>query len=143
MATFSTISPPTLTIVNLNATTVTVKVTYNLLPSAIEKLAGTVFSETIQLIGNDPGVVSDIVITTFLADAFAVNAATPNTGVARTRTRNVLKSAMNEDPEFLTTGAEVIDQTFARIILAYAASPPIPPALPPPTNTPFVTGAWK
>ncbi|MGH9840355.1 MAG: hypothetical protein ACREEM_16370 [Blastocatellia bacterium] len=137
----ATTSNRSLLVENLNATTVRVTVRYRLTPNAIEKLAGTVFSENIQLIGDDPGVVNDIVITNFPGDAFAVNAGT--TFVDRTRTRNVLKSAMNEDPEFLTTGAEVIDETFARITLAYAANPPIPPALPGPASTNIVTGAWK
>ena len=137
----ATISNRTLTVENLNATTVKVTVKYRLTPSAIEKLAGTVFSENIQLIGDDPGVLGDIVITTFPADAFAVSNATPT--VERTRNRNVLKSAMNEDPEFLTTGAEIIDETFARITLAYAANAPVPPALPSPGSTNIVTGAWK
>jgi hypothetical protein len=139
----ATISFPVqgLRVANLTATTVQLTVKYRLTPSPIEKLAGTVFSENIQLIGDDPGVVNDIVITTFPGDAYAVNAAT--NFVDRTRVRTVLKSAMNEDPQFLTTGAEVIDETFARITLAYAASPPIPPTLPPPTPTNMVTGAWK
>ena len=137
----ATISNRSLIVDNVNATTVKITVKYTLTPTAIEKLAGTVFSENIQLIGDDPGVASDIVITTFPADAFAVSNATPT--VNRTRTRNVLKSAMNEDPEFLTTGAEVIDETFARITLAYAANAPVPPSLPSPGTTNFVTGAWK
>lgn len=139
----ATISNPVLTVTGLNATTVTVRVTYSLLPSTVEKLAGTVFSETIQLIGDDPGVVGDTVITTFPLDAFAVSSATPAAGVARTRSRTVLKSAMNEDPVFLTTGAEETDQTFARITLAYAASAPTPPTLPSPASTAPVVGAWK
>lgn len=139
----ATISSPTLTIANFNATTVTVTVRYTLLPNRIEKLAGSVFSENIQLIGDDPGVAGDIVITNFPVDAFAVSDATPLTGVVRTRSRRVLKSALNEDPQFLTTGAEVVDETFARITLTYAANPPDPPALPGPTSTNLVTGAWK
>lgn len=137
----ATISNHTLTIQNLNATTVKATVKYRLTPSNIEKLAGTVFSENIRLIGDDPGVVNDIVIANFPADAFAVSNSTPF--VDRTKSRNVLKSAMNEDPAFLTTGAEVVDETFARITLAYAASPPIPPTLPSPASTIPVTGAWK
>ncbi|MFB8790549.1 MAG: hypothetical protein U7123_17265 [Potamolinea sp.] len=137
----ATISNLSLNVEDLSATTVRVTVRYRLTPSAIEKLAGTVFSENIQLIGDDPGVVGDIVITTFPSDAFAVSSSTSN--VERTRTRNVLKSTMNEDPEFLTTGAEVVDETFARITLAYAASAPIPPTLPSPAITNIVTGAWK
>jgi hypothetical protein len=50
---------------------------------------------------------------------------------------------MNEDPGFQTTGAELIDETFAKITLAYAANAPIPPTLPSPAATSAVNGAWK
>lgn len=137
----ATISNASLLIENLNNTTVKLTVKYTLTPNGIEKLAGTVFSENIQLIGDDPGVLTDIVITNFSGDAFAVSNATPT--VARTRTRNALKSALNEDPAFASTGAELSDEVFARITLSYAASPPIPPALPSPVSTNIVSGAWK
>jgi len=139
----ATISSPSLLIETIPGSSTTVKLTvkYTLTPTAIEKLAGTVFSENIQLIGDDPGVAGDIVITNFPADAFAVGSATST--VSRTRTRNVSKSAMNEDPAFQTTGAETIDETFARITLAYAASAPSPPTLPSPASTNIVTGAWR
>ena len=137
----ATISNKSLKVDNVNNTTVKLTVKYTLTPSAIEKLAGTVFAEKIQLIGDDPGVVTDTVITTFPADAFAVSNAT--TSVSRTRIRNVLKSAMNEDPTFAPTGAELQDEVFARITLAYAANPPIPSALPSPAPTNIVAGAWK
>ena len=137
----ATISNKSLKVDNVNNTTVKLTVKYTLTPSAIEKLAGTVFAENIQLIGDDPGVVTDKLITTFPADAFAVSNAT--TSVPRSRTRNVLKSAMNEDPTFAQTGAELQDEVFARITLAYAANPPIPSALPSPAPTNIVAGAWK
>lgn len=138
----ATISSKSLKVENVNNTTVKLTVKYTLTPSAIEKLAGTVFAEKIQLIGDDdPGVINDTVITTFPADAFAVSNATPT--VSRTRIRNVLKSAMNEDPAFASTGAELSDEVFARITLAYAANPPIPSTLPSPAPTNTVTGAWK
>ena len=137
----ATISNLSLNVENSNATTVKVTVKYRLTPSTIEKVAGTVFSENIQLIGDDPLVAGDIVITTFTPDAFAVSGSTPN--VERIRTKNVSKSAMNEDPEFLTTGAEVVDETFARITLAYAASAPTQPTLPSSAITNIVTGAWR
>jgi hypothetical protein len=137
----ATISVPTFTVANVNATTVLLTVTYTLTPNATEKLAGTVFSENIQAIGDDPGVAGDIVVTNFPVQLFAVNAATVN--VARTRTRNVLKSNMNEDPAFLATGAEQSDEVFCRVTLSYAANPPIPAAIPPATNSNTVSGAWK
>ncbi len=137
----ATISNQTFKVENLSNTIVKVTVKYRLTPSPIEKLAGTVFSENIKLIGDDPGAAGDIVIDSFPGAAYAVSSST--SFVDRTRIRNVLKSAMNEDPQFLTTGAEVVDETFARITLAYAANAPTPPTLPSPTSTSTVTGAWK
>lgn len=137
----ATISSPSLTVENVNATVVKLTVKYTLTPNAVEKLAGTVFTETIQAIGDDPGALTDIVITNFPAQSYAVSAATPT--VVRTRTRNILKSSMNEDPEFLLNGGEASDEVLARITLAYAASPPIPPALPSPVSTNTVSAAWK
>jgi hypothetical protein len=137
----ATISNASLLVENFNNTTVKLTVKYTLTPSAVEKLAGTVFHENIQLIGDDPGILSDIVITNFPGDSFAVSNPTPT--VARTRTRNLLKSALNEDPGFASTGAELSDEVFARITLAYAANAPIPSALPSPASTNIVSGAWK
>jgi hypothetical protein len=137
----ATITVPTFTVANVNATTVALTVNYTLTPNATEKLAGTVFSENIQAIGDDPGIISDIVVTNFPVQVFAVNAATVS--VARSRTRNVLKANMNEDPAFLANGAEQSDEVLARVTLSYAANPPIPPAIPPVTNSAAVSGAWK
>lgn len=138
----ATISNHSLLVENVNNTTVKLTVKYTLTPSAVEKLAGTVFTENIQLIGDDPGAANDIVITSFPAANFAVSSATLT--VPRARSRNVLKSAMNEDAAFAANGAELSDEVFARIALAYAANPPIPPALPSPAPaTNIVKGAWK
>ncbi len=137
----ATISSPSLTVENVSATVVKLTVKYTLTPNAVEKLAGTVFTETIQAIGDDPGAATDIVISTFPAESYAVSAATPT--VTRTRVRNVLKSSMNEDPAFLLNGGELTDEVLARITLAYAASPPIPSALPSPVVTSTVSAAWK
>ena len=137
----ATISNQTLTVQNVNATTVRATVKYRLTPSNIEQLSGTVFSEEIRLIGDDPGVGSDILIANFPVKVFPVSSSVPF--VDRAQARNVLKSAMNEDPQFQTTGAEIVDETFARITLAYAGSQPTQPTLPPPTSTPIVKGAWK
>ncbi|MGL5065403.1 MAG: hypothetical protein ACRC62_35980 [Microcoleus sp.] len=137
----ATISSPSLTVENINATVVKLTVKYTLTPNAVEKLAGTVFTENIQAIGDDAGVLTDVVISNFPADSFAVSAATPT--VVRTRVRNVLKSSMNEDPEFLLNGGELSDEVLGRITLSYAANPPIPAALPSPTSTNTVSAAWK
>jgi hypothetical protein len=137
----ATISNQTLKVDNVNATTVRATVSYRLTPSNIERLSRTVFSENIRLIGDDPGVAGDITIANFTADFFALDGVA--TFVDRSRARNILKSAMNEDPQFQTTGAEVVDETFARITLAYAGNQPTVPTLPPPTPTSPVTGAWK
>ena len=137
----ATISAASLTVANVNATTVKATVKYTLTPNAIEKLAGTVFTENIQLIGDDPGVLTDVVVAAFPLQAYAVSAATPT--VMRTLSRNVLKSSMNEDPAFLANGAEDPDEVFGRIVLSYAASAPTPPAIPPPATTNTVTGAWR
>ncbi len=133
--------PASLIVTNVNATTVNLKVSYTLTPSLIEKLAGTVFQESIQAIGDDPGILSDIVVAAFPVQIFAVNAATIS--VVRDRNRNVLKSNMNEDSGFEATGAEQVDEVFARVTLTYAANAPVVPTLPPPSNSNIVTGAWK
>ena len=141
----ATISSPALKIENVNNTTVKLTVSYTLIPSAIEKLAGTVFSENIKVIGDDPGVFSDITIATFPGPAvFAVSSGTPSGGVLRTRViPSLAKSLLNEDPAFEPTGAELGDQIFAQINVVYAANAPVTPTLPSPTQTNFVKGAWK
>jgi hypothetical protein len=137
----ATISSPSLTVENVNATVVKLTVKYTLTPNAVEKLAGTVFTENIQAIGDDPGVLTDLIISNFPADSYAVSAATPT--VARTRVRNILKSSMNEDPDFFLNGGEIADEVLARITMSYAANPPIPAALPSPTVTNTISAAWK
>lgn len=135
------VSNQSLNVQNLNATTVRVTVTYRLTPTQAERLSGSVFRENIRLIGDDAGDVNDIVITTFPEALFQVSNSTPF--VDRSRIINVLKSAMNEDPAFLATGAEQTDEAVARIALSYAGNPPIPPTAPAPLSTGPVSGAWK
>jgi hypothetical protein len=137
----ATISGTTLSIVGLNATTVSATVKYTLTPSAIEKLAGTVFSESIRLVGDDPGILSDITVANLPAQVFAVSSATVN--VARTRTINLLKSALNEDPGFASTGAELSDEILGSVKISYAANAPTTPTLPPVATSNVVSGAWK
>jgi hypothetical protein len=141
----ASITVPVLTITNVNATTVSLRVTYTLTPSLIERLAGTVFQDTIIAIGDDAPFGSfggtDIIVSIFPTAPFAVNSATIN--VPRTITVNRLKSSLNEDPTFLATGAEQMDEIFARVTIAYAAAAPAVPTLPVPTASNQVSGAWK
>jgi hypothetical protein len=141
----ATISNQTLKVVNLNDTTVTVTVTYTLTPTPIEKLARTVFSESIRLIGNDDGTATDIAIHNFkedgIANVYAVDGSTND--VIRVRTKNLPKSALNEDPGFVNSGAEQNDEVLARITVKYAANAPTSATLPPAVFTPQVAGAWK
>ncbi|HZQ50794.1 MAG TPA: hypothetical protein VFB14_01280 [Bryobacteraceae bacterium] len=137
----ATISGATLDIANVNATTVILTVSYTLTANNVEQLAGTVFTENIQVIGDDPGILTDTVVAALPAQNFAVSTATPT--VVRTRTRNLPKSALNEDPLFLANGAEQPDEILARIALAYAANAPATPAIPPPATTNTVVGAWR
>jgi hypothetical protein len=137
----ATISNQTLTVQNLNNTTVRVNVRYRLNPSQNERLNGSVFRENIQLIGDDPGVATDVVISAIPESLFRVSSST--LVVDRSRIIDVLKSAMNEDPAFLATGAESVDEVFARISVVYGGSAPIPPEIPTPSSTSRVSGAWK
>jgi hypothetical protein len=135
----ATITTPSLVITNVNATTVNVAVSYTLTPTAIEKLAGSVFSEKIELIGDDP--ILDVVVSVFPIQSYAVNASTVN--VPRTRNRNILKSTLNEDLGFESTGAEQVDEVFTRLSITYAANAPTVPTLPPAKISNTVKGAWK
>ncbi len=141
----ATISAPTLKIENVTNTTVKLTVSYTLIPSLIERLAGTVFSETIRVIGDDPGFISDVTIATFPGPALiTVSSTTPATGVSRTRViPSIAKSLLNEDPAFAPTGAELSDQVMARVSIAYAANAPTIPTLPAPRDSAQVAGAWK
>ncbi|HYG82756.1 MAG TPA: hypothetical protein VD861_20335 [Pyrinomonadaceae bacterium] len=137
----ATISNQSLTIQNVNATTVSVTVRYSLTPNGDEKLLGSGFRENIQLIGDDPGTANDVVIFNFPEQGYSVNNTT--TSVNRSRTRTILKSSLNEDSGFATTGAELSDEILARINITYIGNDPTPPALPQPTATNTVSGAWK
>ena len=137
----ATITVPVLTITNVNATTVSLKVTYTLTPSNIEKLAGTVFKDKIDVIADDPGFFSDITVTTLPTAEFTVNAGTVN--VQRTIALPRLKSQLNEDPLFEQNGSQDIDEIFARVTITYLANAPIVPTLPPLGKSNIEKGAWK
>lgn len=141
----ATITVPVLTITDVNPTTVSLRVTYTLTPSLIERLAGTVFQDTIIAIGDDAPFGSfggtDITVATLPTAPFAVNAGTIN--VPRTVTVNRLKASLNEDPNFAATGAELTDEIFARVTITYAAAAPVVPTLPLPGVSNQVSGPWK
>jgi len=138
----ATISGATLDIVNVDDVTVKVTVAYTLTPSNVEKLAGTVFQEDIVLMGDDSGTLAPVF--TFADGSkpaqYAVSQST--TSVARSRDHKIPKSTLNEDPAFLANGAEAQDEILAQITISYAANAPASPALPAPTITNTVQGAW-
>ena len=142
----ATITVPVLTITNVNATTVSLRVTYTLTPSNIERLAGTVFQDAIKVIGDDAPFGTfggtDLTVADMSTGAFAVGAAPP-LSYPRTVTVNRLKTSLNEDPTFLANGAEQVDEMFARVTIAYAANPPAVATLPAPGVSNQVSGSWK
>lgn len=139
----ATISDATLDIENVDDTTVKVTVSYTLKPDQTEKLAGTVFQEKIRLLGNDPGVQTEVFA---FADGakpaqFAVNSSTIT--VSRSRDHQISKSTLNEDPGFLANGAQDPDEILAEITISYAANAPSTSALPGAVQTKTVVGAWS
>lgn len=136
----ATISNATLDIVGVDATTVKVTVSYDLVPNQTEKLAGTVFQENIVLLGDHSGTT----VFTFADGAkpaqFAVNSSTST--VSRSRDHKIPKSTLNEDPGLRVDDAEDLDQIQGQITIAYAANAPSTSALPPATATNTHTGAW-
>jgi hypothetical protein len=135
----ATITVPVLTITNVNATEVSLEVKYTLTPGNVEKLAGTVFKEVIDVMGDDLFI--DTTVTTFIPANFSVNTGTVN--VPRSRTVRRLKSQLNEDPLFETNGSQQPDEIFARVTITYAAAVPVEPTLPLPGKSNIEKGAWK
>jgi hypothetical protein len=127
--------------ITTDPTKLRVNVKYILQPSAVEKLAGSVFQSTITLHGDDFFI--DPQLTLFNDGPFAVSTTTPAAGVPRSRTLTLSKSLFNEDPETSSTGSEVGDEVYARVAARYVANAPNP--LPPiaPQNSPVVFGTWK
>ncbi|XXX78724.1 hypothetical protein WMF30_08100 [Sorangium sp. So ce134] len=119
---------------NVNAT-----VEYTMIPDVVEMLAGSVFSEKIELFGEDGAV--DQLRATLPIQVFAVNATT--TPVPRTRSLLVSKATLNEDPATDNRGSELSDQIFAKVTLTYAANAPVgnPPIAP--GFSSLVIGVWK
>ena len=143
MATISVL--PVLEVANVTDTTVNLTVRYTLTPNNVEKLAGTVFGEDIDVIGNDLGTVNDIVLSKFPKKSFAVHEGT--NVVLRERTMEISKSLMNEDSGFTARGSEQRDEVFARVTLKYNANPPLnennqPRNPPPPADSNQVKGMW-
>lgn len=135
----ATLSGATIKVEAHNATQVKVTIRYVLTPSALDKLAGAVFSEKIELWGDD-GLIDQLRYT-FTNSSYAVSAATAT--VSRTRTAIVSKNAMNEDPEQGAMGQEVNDEIYGKITVTYAANKPIGASEPTPATTSVVVAAWK
>jgi hypothetical protein len=138
----ATISKPTLDIANVDDTTVELTVSYDLTPNQTEKLAQTVFKETIELKGDDSGTLTTVF--TFADGAkpseYAVDSSTGT--VSRVRSHKVPKSTLNEDPGFLANGAEDPDEILAEVTISYAANAPSTSALPSAKSSKTQIGAW-
>jgi hypothetical protein len=100
---------------------VTIAVTYTATFSAVETYLaerGLSFAERIQIIGDDPGTVSDVVIYAFPPAPITLTAG--QTTVQRSRQATVPGAALNEDP---ATGSPFPipqpDEILARVELAY------------------------
>jgi hypothetical protein len=139
----ATISDAALNIKNVDDTTVKVTVSYTLTPNQTEKLAGSVIQEDIAVMGDDSGT-----LTQLFAFAngpkpaqYAVSQST--TSVLRSRDHQLAKSTLNEDSGFLANGAEDPDEIKAQITVSYAANAPTTSALPGPTLTNTIVGAFR
>ncbi len=126
----ATIANQTLTIDNVDDTTVLVTVNYELTRGPTEKTAAAVFNEDMRLMGDDNGTLTELFA--FASGPkhaqFALNSTTGT--VLRSRSHNLAKSVLNEHPAFLPDGSENLDEIKAKITLSYAANAPIPPNLP-------------
>lgn len=138
MATISVL--PVLEVANATDTTVNLTVRYTLTPSNVEKLAGTVFREKIDVIGNDAGYVNDTVLSKFPRKEYAVDKDTND--VERVRTIEISKSLMNEDSGFTARGSEQRDEVFARVTVVFAANAPENREPPPPVVSQQIVGMW-
>ena len=153
----ATISNVTLSITDYSAVTRTVRLTfkYRLTPSAVEKMAGTVYTEQFSLLARDymiplPTVnvertditlpTRDTAIRTFSGSMYAASPSTP--GIDRQFSILVAKSVLNEDPELTASGSEVSDEVLARIAVNAVANLPVGAGPIPPGFSSLVTGTW-
>lgn len=134
----ATISSVTFTPAASGNSNVKITVSYTLFPSQLEKLAGSVFRENIELWGDD-GAIDVRRYTMPSPQLFSVNSATST--VDRSRSIVISKDVMNEDPKLTATGSELPDEIYAKVTLTYAAN--AGGSLPPPATSAVVTGFWK
>ena len=125
--------------VSPNSPNVSLHLTYTLTPSTVEKQAGTVFREHIEILGEDGAV--DPLLVALSDQTFPVSTTTAS--VARTRDRTVSKSIINEDPGVDTRASELGDELLAKVTVTYAANAPIPTPVIPPAFSAVVRGVWK
>lgn len=153
----ATISNVTLSITNYNSVAQTVQLTfkYRLTPSAVEKMAGTVYTEQFGLLGRDYLIplptaeaeradislpTRDTTIRTFGGRMFAASPSAPV--IDRQLVVTVAKSILNEDPERTASGSEVSDEVLARIAVNAVANLPVGAGPIPPGFSSLVTGTW-
>jgi hypothetical protein len=124
---------PSISLLSLSITgsavgsTVTLDVSYSAKFSALEQFLadhGLGFAEGIQIIGDDPGEASDLVLHTFPSQMIAL---TPGQLlVTRSRQITVPRSSLNEDPGRAPSpgrfppGLPNVDELFARVEILYA-----------------------
>jgi hypothetical protein len=86
---------------------------------------GLIFEERIQIIGDDPGELSDVTLHTFQSQVIPVSAGSGDLAVNRSRSLTVAGGTLNEDPggtrippsnPFPTPNS---DEIFARIEVTY------------------------
>lgn len=156
--TMATISNVTLAISDYNSLTGTVKLTfkYRLTPSAVEKMAGTVYKEQLSLLGRDYAIplplpveaeradillpTRDSTIRTFNGGMFAASPSTP--AIDRQFVVTVAKSILNEDPELSSTGSETSDEVLSKVMVTMIANLPVGAGPIPPGFSSVVSGTW-
>lgn len=152
------LSNVTLTIEKSTTTPTNVKVTikYRLIPSAVEQMAGSVFTDEFSLLARDWLTVPteapvggdnaltmptrDNTIITLRGTAFPVSPSASH--VDRTRVFMLTKKSLNEDPETTASGSEVQDEVLARVKATYTANQPIGSSAPAPAYSSVLVGTW-
>jgi hypothetical protein len=103
---------------------VTLDVTYTATFSSVERFLaanGLIFEERIQIIGDDPGELSDVTLHTFQSQVIPVSAGSGDLAVNRSRSLTVAGGTLNEDPGGTGIPFPIpnSDEIFARIEVAY------------------------